>query len=175
MRRLPTNLKLLKGTYQPCRGNTNEPQPEAARPPCPSFLSQEGKKEWRRVSKELFVLGLLSNLDRAALAAYCQAYGRWIEAERALTREGLMVMSPNGFQQPNPWLSIASKALDQLRAFAADFGMSPVARSKVTVTATLPTKPNRLSKYLNTPKSPWDELVGEAEKEARFFGEETAI
>jgi len=42
-----------------------------------------------------------------------------------------MVKTPNGFEQPSPWLSITNKALEQLRGFAAEFGMTPATRSRV--------------------------------------------
>jgi phage terminase small subunit len=47
-------------------------------------LSAEAKIEWRRVARALHRLGLLTSVDRAALAAYCQAYARWRQAEKAL-------------------------------------------------------------------------------------------
>ncbi len=34
------------------------------------------KAEWKRLAQEMHRLGIISQLDRAALAAYCQAYGR---------------------------------------------------------------------------------------------------
>src|SRR3954470_22329956 len=82
---MPTNLKVLRGTFRKDRVHSAEPQPEAAMPTCPSFLSKEAKKEWRRLSGELYILGLLTRLDRAALAGYCAAYARWAEAEAHLT------------------------------------------------------------------------------------------
>ena len=42
-----------------------------------------------------------------------------------------MVKTPNGFEQPPPWLSIRNKALEQLRGFAAEFGMPPATRSRL--------------------------------------------
>ena len=76
----PTNLKLLRGNPGKRKLNTNEPDPAPAIPPCPSHLDKVAKKEWRRISKELLALGIISKLDRAALGGYCDAYGRWAEA-----------------------------------------------------------------------------------------------
>ena len=39
------------------------------------------------VSRELYNLGLLSKIDQAVLAAYCQCYARWVKAERAINEE----------------------------------------------------------------------------------------
>jgi len=41
------------------------------------------------------LLGLLTNLDRSALAAYCGAYALWAEATEAIQKYGTMVKSPS--------------------------------------------------------------------------------
>ena len=130
-RPLPTSIKVLRGTQRADRLNRNEPAVRIAVPPCPRHLSGEAKKEWRRMGKELAVLGLLTTIDRAALALYCQAWGRWVEAEDALRKYGTMVKSPNGFPMQSPYLAMANKAMEQLRALLTEFGMSPSSRTRV--------------------------------------------
>ncbi len=73
----------------------------------------------------------LSRIDRAALAAYCQAWGRWVEAEEALRKYGVMIKSPSGFPMQSPYLAIANKAMEQMRAMLTEFGMSPSSRTRV--------------------------------------------
>ncbi len=130
----PTALKLLAGNpgHRPINGR--EPQPEICVPPCPRQLSPEAKKEWRRISKELMQLGLLTNIDRAALAGYCQTWGRWIEAEDRLREHGVIVKAPNGYPVQSPYLKVAESALKQMTRLLVEFGMSPSARSRITVT-----------------------------------------
>ncbi len=82
----PTKLKLLTGTARAHRLNPDEPEPEVARPDAPEHLTDAAREEWDRVTVELMAIGVLSQLDRGALAAYCQAYGRWSAAETALAR-----------------------------------------------------------------------------------------
>ncbi len=96
---------------------------------------------------ELLSLGLLTSIDRAALAAYCQAWGRWVEAEEALKKHGVVVRSPNGFPIQSPYLAIANKARDQMRSMLTEFGMSPSSRSRVVAEPT------------NTGPSPYDEFL----------------
>lgn len=127
----PTALKILAGNPGKRPLNENEPQPEPAIPSAPDHLSDEARQEWERVVPELFALGLLSHVDRAALAAYCAAYGRWVEAERMIREHGMTQLSPNGYVQQSPHLSIANKALAQMKAFLTEFGMTPSSRSKV--------------------------------------------
>jgi hypothetical protein len=66
--------------------NKAEAKPALSLPTPPPELSDDAKVEWGRVSEEPYRVGLLSKIDCASLAAYCQAYGRWMQADRALTR-----------------------------------------------------------------------------------------
>ena len=147
-RPLPTELKVLQGTQRADRMNRNEPKPRVAIPQCPSHLSGEAKREWRRMARDLAQLGLLSRIDRGALALYCQAWGRWVEAEEALKRHGTMVKSPNGFPMQSPYLAVANKAMEQMRAMLTEFGMSPSSRTRVHGTAVIDTEPDPFEKYL---------------------------
>ncbi len=54
-------------------------------------------------------MGVLTTVDRAALAAYCQAYGRWVEAEEKLKETPTMFRTPGGYVQQSPWLAVANK------------------------------------------------------------------
>lgn len=108
-------------------------------PEPPAFLSDEAKGEWGRVCEQLYTLGILSEIDRAALAAYCQAYGRWERAERALERmaerdqvtHALMIKTTNGNAVQNPLVGAANKAMADMMRYAAEFGMTPSARSRI--------------------------------------------
>ncbi len=86
-------------------------------------------------------LGIVSQLDRAALAAYCQAYGRWVEAERQLKETPTLIRLPSGYIQPSPWLGIANKQLELMHKFLGELGLSPVSRSRVSKLPSLGPKP----------------------------------
>jgi P27 family predicted phage terminase small subunit len=129
--RKPTALKKLAGNPGKAPLNENEPKPAITIPECPKHLSRDAKKEWRRITPELERLGLISEVDAAALAAYCQAYGRWVEAEKAIKKHGAIVYSPNGYPQQSPHLAIANKAVEQMRRWLVEFGCTPASRSKV--------------------------------------------
>ena len=83
----PTALKMLEGNPRGRPLNTEEPKPEKKAPRCPSWLEAEAKKEWKRLAKVLENMGLLTEMDMAAFAGYCQAYARWKEAEEFLTQD----------------------------------------------------------------------------------------
>ncbi|HEV7253082.1 MAG TPA: phage terminase small subunit P27 family [Mesorhizobium sp.] len=110
-------------------------------PTCPAHLSPTAKAEWKRLAGLLFAQDTLSHPDRAALAAYCQAYGRWVEAERKLTETPTLIKLPSGYIQQSPWLAIANKQLEIMKGFMAELGLSPVSRSRVTPAQKLHPKP----------------------------------
>lgn len=61
---------------------------------CSAHLLPSAKAEWKLLVLELFQLGVITRLDRATLAGYCQAYGRWVEAEKMLRETpGILKMS----------------------------------------------------------------------------------
>lgn len=129
----PTRLKLLAGNpgRRPLRAD--EPEPEVAIPEPPKFLSPEALLEWRRITPLLERLELVSQLDRAALSLYCQAWGRWVDAEKIIGKTGLMVESPSGHRIQSPHLAIANRAIEQLDKILVEFGMTPSSRSRVGV------------------------------------------
>jgi P27 family predicted phage terminase small subunit len=135
VRPLPTKLKVVRGTLRKGRANAHEPALPVEIPRCPAHLGLEAKREWRRTSRELAGFGLLTRIDRAALALYCEAWGRWVEAEEALRKYGVMIKAPSGFPMQSPYLAIANKAMEQIRALLTEFGMSPSSRTRVHAAA----------------------------------------
>ncbi len=137
----PTALRLVEGNPGKRPINTREPRPAHSLPTCPAHLSPTGKAEWKRLAQEMHRLGIISQLDRAALAAYCQAYGRWVEAERKLKETPTLIKLPSGYIQPSPWLGIANKQLELMHKFSGELGLSPVSRSRVSKLPSLGPKP----------------------------------
>ena len=146
--RTPTALKVVKGTAQACRMNKNEPKPPPGLPSCPPHLSDEAKAEWRRITPKLKEMRLLSHVDRAALAGYCELWARWQKAEKMIQESGEVITTPNGSLQVSPWISIAHRSLVELRKFASEFGLSPASRSKVS-TLPEPEKDNEFSRFFD--------------------------
>lgn len=130
----PTALKRLKGNPGKRALNDSEARPAATMPRCPSHLTGEARAEWRRVARGLHEAGLLTQVDRAALAVYCQAWGRWVKAEGQIQRHGEVVKTAAGNVMQNPYLSIANRAMKQMREMARELGMTPSARSQIKVT-----------------------------------------
>ena len=128
----PTAVKVLEGNPGKRSLNTGEPKPEKKAPRCPAWLEDEAKKEWRRMAKQLEHLGILTEIDMAAFAGYCQAYARWKEAEEFSTQHGTIVKTPSGYWQQVPQVSIAQTYLKIMNKFCEQFGLTPSARSRIS-------------------------------------------
>jgi P27 family predicted phage terminase small subunit len=148
----PTSIKLLTGNPGQRPLQANEPKPKSRKPTAPAHLNDDAKDEWARIADELDALGILSGLDRAALGAYCQAYGRWAQAERALSKmknqaDGLIIKTISGNMIQNPLVGVANKAMADMVRYAAEFGMTPSARSRIS--ASEPGDDDPANEYLN--------------------------
>ena len=102
---------------------------------------------WPLELPHLHRLGLLTKVDRAMLAAYCQAWGRHVQAEKILNQRGLTFVTPNGYIQQRPEVTISRKALHTAKVLAAEFGLTPSARSRIEIPRAEPA--DEFSQYLN--------------------------
>jgi P27 family predicted phage terminase small subunit len=136
----PTILKLIEGNKGKRKLNRLEPKPDPTMPKCPKHLDKVAKKEWRVIALELSRLGLLTLVDRAALAAYCQTYSRWVSAENMIKSmaekdpeyQGLMTAGERGFVT-NPLVKISRDCLGQMKVFLCEFGLTPSSRTRLEV------------------------------------------
>jgi P27 family predicted phage terminase small subunit len=98
----------------------------------PQHLTAEARVEWERLAPMLVRLKLLTKLDRAALAAYCQAWARHVEAEEQVAKASALAFTHNGYPIVNPWITISKQAVDQMARFITEFGMTPAARTRIS-------------------------------------------
>lgn len=145
----PAHLKVIEGNPGKRRIPENEPRPAAGDLPSPpEFLTEDARAEWGRVSLQLFHLGMLTSIDVASLSAYCQAYGRWVVAERAIAAMaekdpfsgGLMIKTSNGNAIQNPLVGTSNKAASDMVRYAAEFGLTPAARARLALGPVTPQK-----------------------------------
>lgn len=127
----PTSLKVLEGNPGKRTLNEMEPKPEKKAPKCPAWLDKEAKKEWKRISRQLEELGILTEVDMAAFSGYCEAYSRWKEAEEFISKHGTIVKTLSGYWQQVPQVSIAQTYLKIMIKFCEQFGLTPSSRSRI--------------------------------------------
>jgi P27 family predicted phage terminase small subunit len=163
------------------------PGPGTRRTTCPSWLSDTARQEWRRLAAELEATNRLTNADRAAFAGRCAAYDLAMWAYRSLhqveVRVGdqrnlfksdvpeLTVDSLQGGLRPRPEISIFLKALDTMRRFDSEFGLTPASRGNIPKVAEPETEKEQLAASLFGPpkKRSEDEEDDEAARKVVQF------
>lgn len=127
----PTAVKELEGNPGKRKLNKKEPKPDKGMPTCPEWLLPEAKQEWERLCEKLNQIGVLTEVDMAAFAAYCQSYARWKEAQEHIDAEGSTFETEKGYQQQTPWVGIANTNQKLMLQAAAEFGLTPSARTRI--------------------------------------------
>ena len=124
----PAGLKLIDGRApgRDSGGRKVNTGPDFKRvpPEAPDWLSEEAAAEWARVMPELSRLDLVKESDRAALAAYCEAWAVFVDATLTVQREGLTIEARQG-TLAHPAVAIARAAGREVRSWAAHFGLTP--------------------------------------------------
>jgi P27 family predicted phage terminase small subunit len=154
-RPIPTHLKILRGNpgKRALPGNEPEPTPIVEVPEAPPFVQGYARIEWERIGTELVRLNLLTVIDTAVLAAYCVSYARWRTAEETLLEmarrdpvlNALMFKARNGTPMQNPLVVTAAKAASDMVRYAAEFGLSPSARSRIAAGPIASAKANKFT------------------------------
>lgn len=135
----PTALKLAEGNPGKRALPRNEPKPPPALPDPPDFLNEYAREEWDRVAETLFRVGTLTRIDQSMLACYCTAFARWRQAEEDLERmaqsdpstHGTVIRTKKGNLVQNPLVGVANTARLHMQRLAAEFGLSPSARTQI--------------------------------------------
>lgn len=135
---LPTNLKVLRGTAQPCRLNDKEPKPPMADIVMPGGLTKEEQQHWQQIAGHLQEAGVLTVMDVQALKLYCRIYAKWHESNEKLDEYGPVIKTKAGHPALSPYFKISQKYLDQLLTILREFGMTPSSRTKIHASSDKP-------------------------------------
>ncbi len=138
-KKLPTKIKVMQGTLEKSRTIENEMQVDICIniPKSPEWLSEIGKKEWQKVTKQLYNLKMLHKVDLQLIAAYCNEISLYIETETLLRNKGRIQAFKNSdgtikHAQAVPYQKIAKDSLNAAMKLASQFGLTPVARASIS-------------------------------------------
>jgi len=127
----PTAVKQARG-IRPDRINPTEPIPQGRPPSCPTWLSPEARRVWRRLAPDLHRRGVLSWWDVELFAFFCDLVDQAGRA-RELLGPGLLLPGRRDGVVTNPAWRIYRDAIGELRGLAQEFGLTPSARSLIHV------------------------------------------
>jgi P27 family predicted phage terminase small subunit len=122
-------IKKLEG----CRGHRTPPEQikiDPRIPDMPDFLDDYARAEWNFVAPGLCAMGILAEIDKAILTAYCQS---WSMAVRATEEMGdnLVEDTAVGGTKANPLVGIANKAWADVVRYGTELGIGESARARL--------------------------------------------
>ncbi len=156
----PTKLKMLQGNPGKRALNKDEPDPPTDQIKAPYWVTKKSRWAWNRIAPVLKQMGVLTNADVHSLALLCDAYAEYIQARdivesRGFTYESQVIKAhtkrvvaateedeeKEGFDplalsiiiRPRPEVAIMSDAWRRIRQMMLEFGLTPSARSRLTV------------------------------------------
>lgn len=141
----PTSIKRKRGNPGDHKLNDHEAQPDPVLPDPPEVMDDVAREEWHRLAQELYDLGLLTRIDRNTLAAYCQAFSVWVKATEHVKQYGIWELhnaryDAAGKRIPGTGelgrsvaLNAMFDAMQQMKTYGQELGLSPSARSRIKV------------------------------------------
>ena len=129
---LNAELKIVSGTY---RRDRSTPKTTLARlermPTAPKHLSDETRKQWRRLAPAAKEAGTMTASDVIAFELLCRTLATAIEAEQIIADEGATIAAGSGGRKAHPALAMMATARAQATALLAQFGLTPRGRATV--------------------------------------------
>ena len=129
----PTRLKLIEGNRGKKKLNTKEPKPQPTTPPRPYWLDGVAKRFWSRYVPILSRLGLFTEVDGVAMTLLAQAFSEYRGCLETVQAEGRTFTTPLGYIAVRPEVGMLRKARKDIESLLAHFGMTPAARSRLSV------------------------------------------
>ncbi|MEV6684891.1 phage terminase small subunit P27 family [Streptomyces sp. NPDC051130] len=86
---------------------------------------------WRRIVPALSAATRITDAQREVVITFCMAQARVWEAERLISRDGLLVVGANGVLVKNPATTVVNAYSSILRAARVELGLSPSAAARI--------------------------------------------
>lgn len=133
----PSHLQLVRGNPSKRPINKQEPKPPSGVPQTPKYFDKRGKYWFKKMGEELDALGVMSTLDAKALELLVEAYVEYRHHCEVLDTEGYTYnttsMTGDIIKKAHPAAAMKADVWKRIRAMLSEFGMTPSARTKVSV------------------------------------------
>lgn len=138
-RRVPKELKIIRGTFRNDRNPAEEPEPTIVEkvPACPLYLGRHAKALWKRLAKEMVRSGVLTVVDVPALEMLCSSYQDYRDAREAVftSEKGrpqtLRQYLKGRNSQTMPEYNALKAAYATYKSYAVEFGLTPSSRNRI--------------------------------------------
>lgn len=128
----PTSLRILKANPQHRPLNHTEAKIPPGELQPTEDLDEIALQTWHRDVPILLAAGLATVADAKPLTAMCQKWSEWVQIQRQLRVEGLIVVR-KGIPVRHPLAQQADVIAMQLKGYFVEFGMTPASRTRIKV------------------------------------------
>jgi P27 family predicted phage terminase small subunit len=169
----PTHLRVVGGNAGKRPLNGNEPQSKRERPSAPAHISDAAREVWGQAVMILDEMGVLTRADIYAVETLCEAIadhraaGQTIRECAAASRASKDAGETADFSadgryyrtinqaggvmwRAHPALALRSDADRRIKAWCAEFGLTPSARTRIETTTPLEESRDPAAKYFDT-------------------------
>ena len=149
----PSHLHVVEGTARVDRHDfADEPKQPPGTPRLPVHLSPHAKDAWRKLAPLLASMGVLTVADAMALERLCECYAEVRTLQKAISDAGgpfYQTKTDKGdtMHRVRPEQTTLQNADMRLKAYLAEFGLTPSARTRVKVAGEGGAKDDPLNKY----------------------------
>jgi len=139
-----TEEKALKGTLKKHRQKDNPMSGQIATVDMVSedmFHNKYAYEEYNRAFVELSEMGVIQTTDISSLIMLCDMWGVYCDQKDLIKGGDYLIKTPNGMKQTSPNLTNFFRAYAEYFKLAKEFGLTPIARTKINVTPQKPDDP----------------------------------
>lgn len=129
----PVELKVLEGNPGKRPLPTNYPRPRPVAPRIPRGIPPAARRFWKENAPKLERLGILTEVDGPAFTLLVLHWTVAWQAGQELKNGSLLVPGMKGGLVKNPLLQILRDNSRAFRQYAAEFGLTPSARSRLSI------------------------------------------
>jgi len=128
----PTAKKKLEGNPGKRKLNKREPKPKVSAEITPAQIDKHMKAFIDLYLPQVQAMGIFTDADQAALELMAVHYSIAWRAAEVIQKEGLMLKNAFGWAK-HPLLQVLRDNSTAFKSYAAEFGLTPSARSRMTV------------------------------------------
>lgn len=136
-----TLMKVNRRQQKPAKRPRGAPEPRM-----PEGLTNEGRREWLRITRLLRDRGALDALDQAGLHDYLLCWERLRQCEAEIEARGVLVDGERG-KVKNPACQLARQYRDALLAWAKELGFTMTSRTRMGIPKPASNRPNPFAKF----------------------------
>jgi P27 family predicted phage terminase small subunit len=137
----PNEIKKLKGTLRKDRVKSNPMSSRIAmidEVDESVFLNEYSYEEYKRCFIELSESKVIQTTDITSLIMLCDMWGLYCDMKDSIRNKNYNVKTPNGLEQTSMNLSNYFRAYAEYSKVCKEFGLTPVARTKIEITTKKP-------------------------------------